>query len=416
MNFLRIFQGIGTLFEQDPSIAIGRIVLIFLGFLLVWLGNKRILEPLIMVPMGFGMVAINAGMLFSFIVSLDGNPTDTINLTNIMISPLESTTTGLMNLMQIDFLQPIYTLTFSNGLIACLVFMGIGVITDISPVLRYPFTSMLIALCAELGTILIFPIAIAMGFGPGEAAATAIIGGADGPMVLFASLILAPDFFVPLTIVAYLYLSICYGVYPFLARLLIPKNLRGRAIELQKKQNQQISSKAKLIFDVIACAVLCLLFPVAAPLFMSFFLGNGIKEVLVKGYSDLLEKVFLYTATFFLGLLLGILCDANTLFGDARVLKLLVLGFAALILAVIGGIAGGYLVYGINKKNFNPTVGVAGVSCVPTTAKVAQELVTEVDKKVFILQYAMGACVCGVITSAIMTGLYVTLILPYVQT
>jgi len=414
MNFLHVFQGIGTLLEQDPSIALGRIALVVVGVLFVWLGNKRVLEPLIMVPMGFGLVAINAGMLFSFIVQLDGDASKTISLTNIMISPLESTTTSLMNIMQIDFLQPIYTLTFSNGLIACIVFMGIGVITDISPVLRYPFTSMLIALFAELGTILVFPIAIGMGLSPGEAAATAIIGGADGPMVLFSSLILAPDIFVPLTIVAYLYLSICYGVYPFLARLLIPRELRGKAIELHRKENKQISSKAKLFFDIIACAVLCLLFPVAAPLFLSFFLGNAIKETLVKNYSDLLEKVFLYTATFFLGLLLGVLCDANTLFGDSRVLKLLILGFIALILAAVGGIIGGYLVYLINRKNYNPVIGVAGVSCVPTTAKVAQELAVEVDKKVFILQYAMGANVCGVITTAILTGLYVTLILPYV--
>jgi len=414
MNFLQVFQGIGTLFEQDPRIAVGRLVFIGLGAMLVWLGNKRVLEPLIMVPMGFGMVAINAGMLFSLLVNVEGEAGEVINLTNIVINPLESTTSGLMSIMQIDFLQPIYTLTFSNGLIACLVFMGIGVITDISPVLRYPFTSMLIALCAELGTILTFPAAIAMGFTPGEAAATAIIGGADGPMVLFASLRLAPEIFVPLTIVAYLYLSICYGVYPFLARFLIPKELRGKAIEAHHAENGKISSKAKLLFDVIACAVLCLLFPVATPLFLSFFLGNAIKEILEKHYADLLEKVFLYTATFFLGLLLGVLCDAGTLLGDPRVLKLLVLGFMALIISAIGGIGGGYLVYAIRMKNYNPVVGLAGVSCVPTTAKVAQELAVEVNKKAFILQYAMGANVCGVITTAILTGLYVTLILPYV--
>lgn len=413
MNFLRIFQGIGTLFEQDPVVATVRIVLIVLGFFLVYLGYKRILEPLVMVPMGFGMAAINAGMLFSFTIQLDGGKT--MDLSNIMIDPVESTTDGLMGLLQIDFLQPIYTFTFSNGLIACLVFMGIGVITDISPVLKYPFTSMLIALFAELGTILIFPIAIAMGLDPGPAASLAIIGGADGPMVLFASLILAPEYFVPLTVVAYLYLSICYGVYPFLIRLTIPKHLRGKAVEIRKKQNEDISPKAKLIFDIAACIILCLLFPVASPLFMSFFLGNAVKEILVKPYSELLEKVFLYTATFFLGLLLGVLCDAKMIMETPNMPKLLVLGFLALFIAGVGGIIGGYVVYGLNKKNYNPTIGVAGVSCVPTTAKVVQHEVTEVNKRVFILQYAMGANVCGVITSAIMTGIYVTLILPYVQ-
>jgi len=415
MNFMQLFQGIGTLFEQSPAISIMRVVLVVLGVLLVWLSHKRVLEPLIMGPMGFGLIAINAGMLFSFLVPLDGDPTNTINLTNIIVDPTVSSTPALMNVLQINFLQPIYTFTFSNGLIACIVFMGIGVITDISPVLRYPFTSMLLALFAELGTILVFPIAIAWGFSPGEAASTAIIGGADGPMVLFSSLVLAPGIFVPLTIVAYLYLSICYGFYPFIIRLAIPKELRGKAIEMSRSENRKISTKAKLLFDVIACLVLCLLFPVAAPLFLSFFLGNGMKEMLVKNYVDLLEKVFLYTATFFLGLLLGVLCDASMILGDEKVGKLLVLGFLALFLAAIGGIIGGYVVYWINGKNFNPAIGVAGVSCVPTTAKVVHEQVTEVNKKTFILQYAMGANVCGVITTAILTGIYVTVILPYVS-
>ncbi|MDR0876360.1 MAG: sodium ion-translocating decarboxylase subunit beta [Clostridiales Family XIII bacterium] len=405
MNLLELFQGIGSLFAQDPTIAIGRIVLIILGVVLVLLGFKRVLEPLIMIPMGFGMTAINAGMLLKAI-PVDGAEND---LTNIMIAPMESSTEGLMNVMQIDFLQPIYTLTFSNGLIACIVFMGIGVICDISPVLKYPFTSMLIAMFAELGTILTFPIATAMGFSPGEAAAAAIIGTADGPMVLFTSLLLAKDLFVPITIVAYLYLSICYGFYPALVKILIPKHLRAKAIQLREQDSRTISPKARIIFDVVACAALCLLFPVAAPLFLSFFLGNAIREAVMPNYQKLLENVFLYTATFFLGLLLGILCDVNT-FADPKVLKLLILGFIALGVAAVGGIIGGYVVYGINKKNYNPTIGVAGVSCVPTTAKIAQHEVHALDKRVWILQYAMGANVCGVISSAILTGLYVTII------
>ena len=415
MNFMQLFQGLGTLFEQEPSIAVARIVLIALGIVLIWLSSKHILEPLIMAPMGFGLIAVNAGMLFNFPVIIENDPNNVVNLSNILVSPAESTTSGLMSILQIDAFQPIYSFTFSNGLIACMVFLGIGAITDISPVLRYPFTSMLIALFAELGTILIFPIAIAWGFDPGAAASLSIIGGADGPMVLFASLVLAPDFFVPLTIVAYVYLSICYGVYPFLIRLLIPKELRGKAVQIQREENKQISTKAKLMFDVIACLILCLLFPVAAPLFLSFFLGNGLKELLMKNYIELMEKVFLYTATFFLGLMLGLLCDAKMIIGDERVAKLLVLGFLALFIAAIGGIIGGYVVYLINKKNFNPAIGVAGVSCVPTTAKVVHEVVMEANKKTFILHYAMGASVCGVITSAILTGIYVTVILPYVS-
>ena len=148
-SILDLFQGIGTMFAQSPQIAIARVVLIFLGFLLAYLGVKGTLEPLIMVPMGLGMSAVNAGVLF-----LGEN-----QIGNLIIDPLLSTTDELMTYMQINFLQPIYNLTFSNGLIACLVFMGIGILCDIGYVLEHPFISMTIALFAELGTVAPYPIA-----------------------------------------------------------------------------------------------------------------------------------------------------------------------------------------------------------------------------------------------------------------
>ena len=397
MNLANLFQGLATMFYQDPKIAIARVGLIILGLFLIYLGKKETLEPLIMIPMGFGMSAVNASVLF-----LTATSTGTI-----FMNPLISDTDGLMNIMQIDFLQPIYTFTFSNGLIACFVFMGIGVISDVGNVLRYPFTSMLIAMCAEFGTVATFPIAHALGLNYGEAAAVSVIGGADGPMVLYTSLILAKDLFVPITIVAYLYLSLTYGGYPFLVRLLVPKELRGKVVKTSQQTN--ITPGIKLAFDGIACTVLCLLFPVAGPLFLSFFLGNAIKESGMLKYTRMIEDVFLYAATFFLGLMLGVLCEASTIF-NPKIIVLLVLGMLALLLSGIGGIVGGYLVYFINNKNFNPVIGIAGISCVPTTAKVAQKEVYHVNKYSFILQYAMGANICGVITTAILTGIYVTLI------
>lgn len=397
MNFFNLFQGIGTLFYQEPAIAIARVVLIVIGIALVWLGKRGTLEPLIMIPMGFGMSAVNAGVLF-FSATKTGT---------LFVDPLVTDTDELMNILQIDFLQPIYTLTFSNGLIACLVFMGIGVLADVGNVLRFPFTSMLIAMFAELGTVATFPIAHAMGLSYGEAAAISIVGGADGPMVLFTSLMLAPELFVPITVIAYLYLSLTYGGYPFLIRLMIPKELRGIVVKTSKKND--ITSGEKLAFDLIACTVLCLLFPVAAPLFLSFFLGNAIKESGIVKYSQMIEDVFLYWATFFLGLMLGILCEAGTIM-NPKVLTLLLLGMIALLLSGIGGIIGGYIVYLINGKRFNPTVGIAGVSCVPTTAKIAQHEAAAINKRCVILQYAMGANICGVITTAILTGIYVTII------
>ena len=398
MNPITLFQGIGTMFYQSPEIVICRIVLIFAGFLLVYLGKKGILEPLIMIPMGVGMSSVNAGMLF-----LTDN-----KIGNLIIDPLLTSTDDLMKYMQINFLQPVYTLTFSNGLIACLVFMGIGILCDLGYVLDHPFISMTIALFAELGTVATYPIAKLMGLSDGAAAAVSIIGGADGPMALFASLKLAPEYFVPISIVAYLYLSLTYGGYPYLIKLFIPPHLRGKQIK-REKPVQKITSGEKMVFAVIVNAVLCLLFPVAAPLFLSFFLGIIIREAGIQRYISLVGDGFLYVATFFLGLILGVLCDASTLLNPV-VLKLLVLGMLSLLLSGIGGIIGGYVVYFFKHGNFNPTVGIAGVSCVPSTAKVAQKEAQKIDPSSFILDYALGANICGVITTAILTAIYVTLL------
>lgn len=399
IDILKLFQGIGTMFIQSPTMVVGRIVLIFLGFLLVYLGAKHVLEPLIMIPMGLGMSAVNAGVLFM--------TPHTVG--NLFVDPMMSNTDGLMNILQIDFLQPIYTFTFSNGLIACIVFMGIGVICDIGMVLSHPFIGMFIAMCAEFGTVATYPIARLMGLGQGASAAVSVIGGADGPMVLFTSLMLSPKLFVPITVVAYLYLSLTYGGYPFLIRAMIPKELRGKVVIQKNKKVSNISSKEKLIVAVVLNTLLCLLFPVAAPLFLSFFLGIAIRESGISQYTKLIEDVFLYSATFFLGLLLGILCSADTIL-NPQVLKLLILGMLALLLSGIGGIVGGYIVYFLSGKNFNPTIGIAGVSCVPTTAKVAQKEVAKVNKLSFVMEYALSANICGVITTAILTGIYITLL------
>lgn len=396
-NFLDLFPGISTLFCTEPKIAIARLFLICLGMLLVYLGYKQILEPLLMIPMGLGMTAVNAGVLFL----------STTTVGTIFVDPMVSDPSDLVNIMQINFLQPIYNLTFSNGLIACLVFMGIGVMTDVGFLLARPFLSMFLALCAELGTILTVPIAVACGLNLKEAASIAIVGGADGPMVLYASLTMAKDLFVPITVVAYLYLSLTYGGYPYLLKLLIPKKLRG--IEMDYKDLPTVSSREKFIFAVVACFVLCFLFPVAAPLFFSFFLGVAIRESGLTKFVELLEGTFLYGATFFLGLLLGVLCEASTIL-NPKVLLLLLLGIVALLLSGIGGILGGLIVCYFSKKKINPVIGIAGVSCVPTTTKVAQKCAAEENPFAMVIPYAIGANVSGVITTAILTGVYITLI------
>jgi oxaloacetate decarboxylase beta subunit len=397
-DVLNLFQGVATLVASSPSILIGRIGLMLLGMLLVYLGKKEILEPLLMIPMGLGMAAVNAGVLF---LSNGSHGT-------LFVDPVLSDPTQLINILQIDFLQPIYTFTFSNGLIACLVFMGIGVLLDIGYVLQRPFESMFLALCAEFGTVATFPIAMAVGLNARDAASIAMVGGADGPMVMYTSLMLSKELFVPITVVAYLYLGLTYGGYPYLIKLLVPKRLRGIAPAPPKKV-VTITSGEKLAFAVVACTVLCLLFPVAAPLFFSLFIGVAVREAGIQHFIDFIAGPILYGATFFLGLLLGILCEANTIL-NPKILTLLLLGMLALLLSGIGGIAGGYALYFLKRGRYNPVIGIAGVSCVPTTAKVAQKSVSEIAPEVLILPEALGANISGVITTAILAGIYVTLI------
>ncbi|MEI6090644.1 MAG: sodium ion-translocating decarboxylase subunit beta [bacterium] len=411
-NFMDLFQGISTMMQSPSNIVIGRIGLILLGMLLIYLGKKEILEPLLMIPMGLGMIAINAGVLFLDPATASAVYEKSMAVGSraqgtIFLAPLVQDPHNLMYILQVDFLQPIYTFTFSNGLIACLVFMGIGILLDVSYLLARPFISMFLALCAEFGTIMVFPIAIALGLHPNAAASIAMVGGADGPMVLYTSLILAKNLFVPITVVAYLYLGLTYGGYPYLIKLMIPTKLR--AIKMDNHGMVEITSGEKTAFVVIACAILCLLFPVAAPLFLSLFVGVAIRESGLKHFIELIGGPILYGATFFLGLLLGVLCEASTILSPV-ILPLLLLGILALILSGMGGIWGGYLMFFFTKGKFNPTIGIAAVSCVPTTAKVAQKSVSEVNPDSLILPWALGANVSGVITSAIIAAIYVILV------
>ena len=397
IELLQIFQGIATMVASEPIIVVARIALIAAGIGFVYLGIKGILEPLIMIPMGFGMSSVNAGVLFLSASSMG----------TLFIDPIADDPIKLLEVLQIDFLQPIYTFTFSNGLIACLIFMGIGVISDIGYMLIAPFRCMTIAIMAELGTLLTFPIAVAMGLPYNEAAAIAMVGSADAPMVLYTSLLLARDLFVPITIVAYLYLSLAYAGYPYLVRMMIPKELRG--VKMDQTTIPNITRAEKVTFAVITSTLLCLLFPVAAPLFMSFFLGIVIRESGVKQFVDFIGGPVLYGATFFLGLLLGVLFEASTIL-NPKVILLLFLGITALLLSGIGGIIGGYIVYWASGRKFNPVIGISGVSCIPTTAKVAQKEVHKANKFAIILPWAMGASISGVISSAIIAGIYVTLL------
>jgi oxaloacetate decarboxylase beta subunit len=397
IHILDLFQGIATLAASEPFIFGGRIFLMMLGLLLIYLGQRGVLEALLMIPMGLGMATVNAAVLF-----LQAGKMGTL-----FLDPLASNTNDLMSQLQINWLQPIYTFAFSNGLIACLVFLGIGTLLDVGYVMQRPFRSMFLAICGELGTLIVFPLGVAMGLPVNQAAATATIGGADGPMVLFASLILAPEIFVPITVVGYLYLGLTYGGYPYLIKALVPKKMR--AIAMPPDTTRPISAGEKMVFAVIACVLLSFLFPVASPLFLSLFLGVIVRESGLNYFYDLFSNQILYGATFFLGLVLGVLCEANTIL-NPKVLILLILGIIALIFSAIGGIIGGYILYFLSGGKYNPVIGIAAVSCVPTTSKVAQKVVSAANPNAIILPHALGVNISGVITSAIFAAVLISLL------
>ena len=411
-----IFQGITSLFVVSPQLALARVGLILLGLLLMYLGRKGILEALIMIPMGLGMATINAAVMFF-------DPLDPVNkanrLGNLFVEPTAGAAANavqnaadMMTILQIDWLQPIYTFTFSNGLIACFVFMGIGSLLDIGFVLARPFTSMILALFAELGSFLTIPVATACGFTIKEAAAISIVGGADGPMVLFTSLKLAPHLFVPIAVVAYLYLGLTYGGYPYLIKLMVPKHLRSLPME-PPKNRATYSPFEKMCVATVMCVLLSFLLPVAAPLIFSLFFGVVVRESGIKAFQDFIGGPVLYGSTMFLGLMLGILCDANTIM-NPKILPLLLLGCLALLLSGIGGLLGGYFMWWVTGGKVNPVVGIAGVSCVPTTAKVAQKVVSKDNPHAVIMPAALGANISGVITTAIIAGIFCSLLAKFV--
>jgi oxaloacetate decarboxylase beta subunit len=399
MNFTNIwefFPGLHSFFLMEPGHAIIRFLLILIGMFLVYMGYKEKLDPLLMLPLGFTMAVVNAGIL----ILGEGQ------LGTLFVDPMVSEPSKLLDALQINFLQPFYNFTFANGLIACLVFMGIGVITDLDFFIARPFLSLFLAFAAELGTLLTLPLAVALGFNLKEAASIAIVGGADGPMVLFTSLTLAKHLFVPIAVMAYVYLGVCYAVYPYLIKLMIPKRLR--AIPMDPMEIRDVSSSEKFAFAIVAGVILSLVFPVAAPLFACFFFGVAVKESNIARFREFLD-ILLSGSTLFLGFTLGALLSVTVVM-DPRVFLILILGMVALLLSGIGGLIAGLIAYKFSGGKINPLIGIAAVSCVPTTAKVAQHCAMEVDETIMILPHAMGPCVAGVITTAILCGIYVTLV------
>jgi oxaloacetate decarboxylase beta subunit len=370
-----------------------RLFLIAGGILLIYAGIKKIMEPLIMVPFGLGLAVSNASYL-------------ALNVNGVIIhNPHVSWNLTGYEWIHYFWLQPIYNFTFMTDLIAALVFMGIGVLTDISFLLARPYVSFIIAAFAELGTVFTLPIANHFGLNLKEAASVALIGGADGPIIVYSSTILAPHLFIPIVVVGYCYLSLVYLYQERLAKVVIPKSMASMPMP---SIGVEVSRSEKIAFAILAPIILSVIFPTASPLIVSFFIGVLIKEVMIDRYVKLLDEVILSMSTFFLAFVLGTLTTSDIML-NPTVGKILLFGILALVLSSLGGMLGGILLSVVSKGRYNPLLGVAGVSVVPVAASIAQKLAIKYNPENYMITELMGPNVAGVVTTAIVAALYLSL-------
>ena len=373
------------------------LVMIAFACVLLYLALVKQFEPLLLMGIAFGMLLANipgAGIynpeLWDAYIS--GTPFTTA--AGEVIEHVTFTTIAHEG----GFLDVLY-IGVKAGLYPCLIFMGVGAMTDFGPLLSNP-KSLLLGAAAQLGIFCAFLLAIAAGF-PGEVAASiGIIGGADGPTAIWLTSKLAPDYLAPIAIAAYSYMALIPLIQPPVMKLLTTKEER----EIKMEQLRPASKTEKILFPIIVTAFTCLLLPSVAPLLGSLMLGNLFRECgLTDRLSDTAQNAMMNIVTIFLSISVG-----ATAMGD-RFLRLdtiliVICGLAAFEFATAGGLLFGKLMCKLSHGKINPLIGSAGVSAVPMAARVSQKVGQKANPSNFLLMHAMGPNVAGVIGSAIAAG------------
>lgn len=360
-------------------------VMIALACFLLYLAIKKQFEPLLLLPIAFGMLLTNLPGAEMFHPTLfDEGQIDWYDLYK---------TGGLL-----DFLY----LGVKLGIYPCLIFVGVGAMTDFGPLIANP-KSFLLGAAAQLGIFATFLGAYALGFAPNECGSIGIIGGADGPTSIFITARLAPELLGPIAIAAYSYMALVPVIQPPIMRALTTDKER----RIKMSQLRQVSKTEKILFPVIIAVVISLLLPSAAPLVGCLMLGNLMKECgVVDRLSKTVQNELMNIVVIFLGISVGATATASS-FLNFKTLGILVLG----ILAFSCGTAGGVLLaklmnlFAKEGKKINPLIGSAGVSAVPMAARVSQTVGQEYDKSNFLLMHAMGPNVAGVVGSAVAAGI-----------
>ena len=364
------------------------LVMLVISCALLYLAIVKQYEPLLLLPIAFGMLLTNlpgAGMYHSELFA-EGH---------VHWATAEGTTfdrvAGLL-----DFLY----LGVKLGIYPCLIFVGVGAMTDFGPLIANP-KSLLLGAAAQFGIFATFLGASAMGFTPAEAGSIGIIGGADGPTAIYLTAKLAPQLLGPIAVAAYSYMALVPVIQPPIMRALTTKAER----QIVMKQLRTVSKTEKIIFPIAMTMIISLLLPSAAPLIGCLMLGNLMKECgVVERLSKTVQNELMNIVTIFLGISVGATATADA-FLNWQTIGIMVLGVTAFCMGSGAGVVLAKVMNLFSKEKINPLIGSAGVSAVPMAARVSQKVGQEENPANFLLMHAMGPNVSGVIGSAVAAGI-----------
>lgn len=392
----------------------GYIVMIALGLLLLYLGIKKEFEPLLLVPIAFGVLIANIPGAGMGVIAADGQGLVTFMLDGEMVSkniykmslPEIAHDLGIMNFL--------YYALIKSGLLPPIIFMGVGALTDFGPMLRN-LKLAIFGAAAQLGIFAVLLIGSQF-FELNEAASLAIIGGADGPTAIFTTLQLAPNMLGPIAIAAYSYMALVPVIVPLVVKLTCSeKELKINMKEQDKLYPSKNEIKnmrvLKILFPIIVTVLVGLIVKDAVNLVAMLMFGNLIKEIGINT-SRLFSAAsngIMNTATIFLGLCVGATMTVES-FLDLKTIGIVVGGFFAFGLSIFGGILMVKVWNMFAKKKINPLVGATGLSAVPMASRVANEIALKYDKKNHVLNYCMSSNVAGVIGSAVAAGILIAIV------
>ena len=381
------------------------LIMYAIAFILLYLGIKKKYEPLLLIPIAFGVLLANFPGGEMGVVQADENGMVMVNgaLKNIWEMPLHEIAhdLGLMNF--------IYYMLIKTGFLPPIIFMGVGALTDFGPMLRNLRLSIFGA-AAQLGIFTVF----LMGFTPKEAASLGIIGGADGPTAIFTTIKLAPHLLGPIAIAAYSYMALVPVIIPLVVKIwCTKKELSINMKEQEKKYPSSVEIKnlrvLKIVFPIVVTTVVALFVPSAVPLIGMLMFGNLIKEIGsdTSRLFDAASNSIMNAATIFLGLSVGATMTTEA-FLNWTTIGIVIGGFLAFALSISGGILFVKLVNLFTNKKINPLIGATGLSAVPMASRVANEIALKYDPKNHVLQYCMASNISGVIGSAVAAGVLIS--------